>query len=52
MVPTDEQDQMMETDFNSQENQVEISEEEMLDIAEQIFNMIAQCLLANNLDVK
>jgi len=25
---------MMETDLNSQENQVEISEEEMLDIAE------------------
>ena len=31
---------------------MEISEEQMLDIAEAIFNMIAQCLMQRNLTVR
>lgn len=32
--------------------QIEIGEEQMLDIAEAIFNMIAQCLLMHDLTVR
>ena len=32
--------------------QMEISEEQMLDIAEDIFNMISQCLLRRGLTVR
>ena len=48
----DYEDDYEEENSGRPEQQIEIGEEQMLDIAEAIFNMIAQCLMVHNLTVR